>query len=122
VTRPTIEMAAIIIDCADPGPVARFYVTAAAGDVVREDPDGVWIKFAGHDVIFRKVENYRPPTWPAADEQMQMHMDFYVDDLRAARERLEQLGAQTSEHQPHGQPDLIVMLDPAGRPFCIGPR
>ncbi len=53
---------------------------------------------------------------------MQVHLDFYVDDLAAAQDRLQQLGAATSEHQPHGQSDLIVMLDPAGRPFCIGPR
>lgn len=117
-----LDLAAIIIDCADPRPVAHFYVTATGGEVVRDAPDGVWIKLGGNNVIFRRVDDYRPPTWPANDEQMQAHLDFYVDDLESARRQLERLGAQTSEHQPHGQSDLIVMLDPAGRPFCIGPR
>lgn len=121
-TTSVLDLAAIIIDCADPRPVAYFYVAAAGGDVVRDDPDGVWIKFGGNDVIFRQVENYRPPTWPESAEQMQVHLDFYVDDLHAAQEELERLGALTSRHQPHGQSNLIVMLDPAGRPFCIGPR
>jgi hypothetical protein len=122
VTNSVLDLAAIIIDCADPRPVAEFYVAAASGEVVRDDPDGVWIKFGGNNVIFRRVDHYRPPTWPTSDEQMQVHFDFYVDDLQAAREQLERLGATTSDHQPHGQSDLIVMLDPAGRPFCIGPR
>jgi catechol 2,3-dioxygenase-like lactoylglutathione lyase family enzyme len=121
VTTSVLGLAAIIIDCADPGPVARFYVTATGGEVVRDDPDGIWVKFAGNNVIFRRVGDYRPPSWPAGDEQVQVHLDFYVDDLEAACARLEQLGARISEHQPHGQSDLIVMLDPAGRPFCIGP-
>ena len=121
-TTSLLELAAIIVDCADPRPVAEFYLAATGGEVVRADPDGMWIKFGGNDVIFRRVEAYRPPTWPSNDEQMQVHLDFYVDDLHAAREQLERIGAKTSEHQPHGQSDLLVMLDPAGRPFCIGPR
>ena len=121
-TTSVIELAAIIIDCADPRPVAMFYVAAADGEVIRDDPDGVWIKLGGNNVIFRRVDDYRPPTWPTSDEQVQSHLDFYVDDLHEAREKLESFGARTAEHQPHGQSDLIVMLDPAGRPFCIGPR
>jgi len=122
VTKALLDLAAIIIDCADPGPVAQFYVAAAGGQVVRDDPDGIWIKFGGNDVIFRRVDDYRPPTWPGSDEQLQAHLDFYVDDLDATQRELELLGAHTSEHQPHGQADLIVMVDPAGRPFCIGPK
>jgi len=121
-TDPVLDLAAIIIDCADPRPVARFYVSAGGGETVRDDPDGVWIKLGSNDVIFRRVDDYRPPTWPESREQLQVHLDFYVDDLHAARDLLIGLGARVSEHQPHGQSDLLVMLDPAGRPFCIGPR
>lgn len=121
-TTPTLDLAAIIIDCAQAQPVAEFYAAAAGGDIVRADPDGVWITIGDNNIIFRQVDDYRPPTWPAGGEQLQAHLDFYVDDLAAAQRRLEQLGARTSPHQPHGQADLIVMVDPAGRPFCIGPR
>ena len=117
-----LELAAIIIDCDQPGPVANFYLRATGGELVRDDPDGVWVKLAGNDVIFRQVANYRPPSWPDASEQMQVHLDFFVDDLAAAQEQLEAMGATTSRHQPHGQADLLVMFDPAGRPFCIGAR
>jgi catechol 2,3-dioxygenase-like lactoylglutathione lyase family enzyme len=121
-TRPTIELAAIIIDCAEPGPVARFYLDAAAGEMVRDDADGVWIKFNGNDVIFRRVEGYRSPTWPSSDEQMQVHFDFSVDDMAVARDRLESLGARVCAVQPHDPQHLTVMTDPAGHLFCIGPR
>lgn len=121
-TRPTLELAAIIVDCADPRPVSRFYIDAAAADLVRDGPDGVWIRFNGNDVIFRRVEHYRPPTWPSSKEQMQVHFDFSVDDMAAARERLTQLGARVLDDQPHDPDVLIVMADPAGHLFCIGSR
>lgn len=121
-TRPTLQLAAIIVDCADPVPVARFYQDATGAELIRGDADGVWIKFNGNDVIFRKVENYRPPTWPASDEQMQVHFDFSVDDMAVAREALEALGARAVDVQPHDPELLIVMVDPAGHLFCIGPR
>src|SRR5437764_7470108 len=54
VTTSLLDLAAIIIDCADPRPVAEFYVAAADGEVVRDDPDGVWIRFGGNNVIFRR--------------------------------------------------------------------
>jgi len=40
-------------------------------------------------------------------------------NLNEAEARLHQYGATTSEHQPDNDPGFRVMLDPAGRPFCI---
>jgi hypothetical protein len=110
VTDAAIELAAVIIDCADPRPVAQFYVEAAGGEVVRDDPDGVWIRFSGNNVIFRQVAGYRPPSWPEADEQMQVHFDFSAADMPATRKRLCELGARVAEHQPH-DPDLLTVID-----------
>lgn len=121
-TSAVIELAGIIIDCADPGPVSRFYLDAAGGELVRDDPDGVWVRLGGNDVIFRKVEGYRPPSWPSTEEPMQVHFDFSVDDMEAAQMRLRELGARTADYQPHDATLLVVMVDPAGHLFCIGPR
>ncbi len=76
-----------------------------------------------------------PPVWPtvADHQQMGMHLDIAVERLApmsAMDERREQfgqavdyavsLGARVGEHQP--QPErLVVMLDPAGHPFCLFP-
>lgn len=51
-----------------------------------------------------------------------VHLDFYVADIVEAEGRLQSLGATTPEHQVHRDDGLIVMLDPAGHPFCIATR
>jgi hypothetical protein len=53
---------------------------------------------------------------------MQIHLDFFVDNLNEAEALLHQHGATTPEYQPHKDNGLRVMLDPAGHPFCIANR
>jgi hypothetical protein len=121
----TIDLAAIIIDCQDPGPVAKFYQVAGGGEITQADDDAVYVTLGGLLLIFRAVEGYRPPTWPSEDIPTQIHMDFEVDDLDEAEALLRQHGATTLELPPDRRADpasLRVMLDPAGHPFCIGTR
>ncbi len=119
---PVVELAAVVVDCRDPAPVAAFYEAACAGEITREDGDSVWVEIGGVTVIFRAVEGHRPPTWPAADVPLQIHVDYSVDDLADAEAELTRLGASTAGYQPHRADGLVVMLDPAGHPFCIGTR
>ena len=49
-------------------------------------------------------------------------LDFFADDLDETEALLRQLGATTPDYQPHREDGLVVMLDPAGHPFCIGTR
>ncbi|WP_161790251.1 VOC family protein [Streptacidiphilus carbonis] len=50
-------------------------------------------------------------------------MDFFVTDLDSAKKQLHAHGATTPQHQPNDRArGLIVMLDPAGHPFCIAAR
>jgi len=74
------------------------------------------------DVIFREVEEYRAPTWPSPDVPLQVHLDFFVDDVDTAEALLRRHGATTHDYQPHRENGFVVMLDPAGHPFCIGTR
>jgi hypothetical protein len=117
-----MDIAAVIVDCQNAGPMAAFYQAACGGEVVRSDGDSAWLKLAGTTVIFREVEHYRPPTWPSSDVPMQVHLDFVVNDVNDAETLLHQHGATTPEHQPHRDAGLVVMLDPAGHPFCISDR
>jgi hypothetical protein len=121
----TIDLAAVIIDCRDPVPVAAFYQAAGGGEITRTDDDAVYVTLGGMLLIFRQVEGYQPPTWPSEDVPMQIHMDFFVDDLDEAEALLHQHGATTLKLPPgqHADPGLLrVMLNPAGHPFCIGTR
>ncbi len=88
-----------------------------------------------HKLEFQREEPFVSPVWPtvAGEQQMGMHLDIAVDGLApmsAMEQRREQfgevveyavsLGARVAGHQP--QPErVVVMLDPAGHPFCLFP-
>jgi Glyoxalase-like domain len=118
----SIDLACLVLDCDDPAPLVEFYAAMGGGVVTNLDETGGYVAFAGTLLAIRKVEGYQPPTWPSAEVPMQMHMDFNVDDLHDAEVFLRERGATTPEYQPHRQDGLVVMLDPAGHPFCIGMR
>ena len=117
-----IDLAAVVVDCREAAPLAAFYQSACGGEIIRSDENSAWLKLAGTTVIFRRVGDYQPPTWPSSEVPMQVHLDFYVDDLEEAEARLHQLGATTPGHQLHREDGLVVMLDPAGHLFCICTR
>lgn len=117
-----VDLAAIIVDCRDAGPMVTFYRAACGGQVIKQDADSAWLTIGGVTVIFREVPDHRPPTWPQPDVPMQIHLDFYVDDLAEAQARLQRHGATTPEYQPHREDGLMIMADPAGHLFCIGTR
>ena len=119
---PILDLAAVIVDCRDASPMLAFYQAACGGKIVRRDDDLTWLKVGGVRVIFREVEDYQAPTWPSSDIPMQVHLDFFADDLDETETLLRELGATTPDHQPHRGDGLVIMLDPAGHPFCIGTR
>ena len=112
------ELAAVVIDCADPAPMATFYQTLRGGEIVRNEGDSAWLKINGRTLVFRRLEDYRPPTWPANELPMHVHWDYLVDDLDAAQRQLVDIGGTVASTQV----GLVVMLDPAGHPFCIAAR
>jgi len=118
----TLRLAAITVDCADPGALAAFYCAAAGAELTHEDDDSAWVTMDGTTWIYRKVDDYRAPTWPSSEVPLQVHLEFYVDDVAQAEKSLHGYGATTIEPQPNPDSRGLVMLDPAGRPFCIGVR
>ncbi|HWC21279.1 MAG TPA: VOC family protein [Flexivirga sp.] len=71
----------------------------------------------------QEKKDTRPPTWPAEDVPMQLHMDFRVptvEELERHRERAVQLGARVlHDLSADGGEPLYVLADPAGHPFCL---
>ena len=61
---------------------------------------------------------FPPPVWPGADVPMQMHLDFFVDDLEATGARAVAAGATRHDFQPNSD-HCFVYADPAGHPFCL---
>jgi hypothetical protein len=110
------------VDCADHTALANFYRQAIGAEVTRTTEDSSWLQGPRRLTIFRTVPDFVPPTWPAPDRPIQAHADYWVDDLETAHRELEKLGATTPDYQPERPNGLIVMLDPAGHPFCIAVR
>jgi predicted enzyme related to lactoylglutathione lyase len=106
------------IDCTDPGALAQFY-HGLLGWTVAESDDGnsAMIQNGSVPIIFWKVDDHRPPSWPDPRSPKQFHLDIMVDDLDAAEARCLELGATKPDHQPGTF--WRVLIDPAGHPFCI---
>ena len=101
--------------------LARFYAILLGWEIAKAEP--AWAAIGPADGVaylaFQTAPEYERPAWPSADgaQQMMMHLDFQVDDLAAAVAHAVDLGAEEAQHQP--QPDVRVLLDPAGHPFCL---
>jgi len=111
---------ALIIDCPDPGALARFYAEILPMRVVEEEDD--WATLAsGPDarplLAFQRVQgDYTAPRWPGQDVPQQMHIDVKVDDMDAAEQQVLALGAVKAGFD---RETFRVYLDPAGHPFCL---
>jgi hypothetical protein len=122
-TEPTDRfgrLVRVVIDCADPPPLARFW--GALLDMPRtieDSPDRIVI--AREDdrlpmIGLHRVPDYQPPHWPDPEYPPQMHFDIGFDD-RAGKERLA-LGLGGTRLPPQGG-SCPVYADPAGHPFCL---
>ena len=99
--------------------LATFYHELLGWEITHSQDEYAMISPpAGAPIGFGKVEDYRPPRWPAADAPKQYHLDFYVDDLDKAERQALELGAAKPEFQP-GADRWRVLTDPAGHPFCL---
>ncbi|MGW6278853.1 VOC family protein [Kribbella sp. NPDC055071] len=113
-------LARVVIDCADPSPLARFW--GAVLDMprtVEDSADRIVIARDGERtpmLALQRVPDYRPPRWPDPEYPPQMHFDVGFDD-RAEKERLAlALGGTLLPPQGGSCP---VYADPAGHPFCL---
>jgi catechol 2,3-dioxygenase-like lactoylglutathione lyase family enzyme len=119
--RPRMSLTSTVLDAPDPAALAHFYAELLGWPIGRDEPG--WVTLRPTDgsagLSFQLEEGYVPPQWPAGpgEQQMQLHLDIEVDDLDAATEHATAAGARLADHQP--QPDVRVLLDPAGHPFCL---
>lgn len=119
--RPNTELVSTVIGTPDPMGLAQFYRDLLDWELKYHDPTWVTLRRpdTGTGLSFQLEEDYATPTWPAGegDQQMQMHLDVWVEDLEAGVAWATGLGATLADFQP--QDEVRVMLDPAGHPFCL---
>jgi predicted enzyme related to lactoylglutathione lyase len=110
----------VVFDAADLTAESTFWAGLLDGTVNADDD---W-----HDVIvdgewrlgIQLAPNHVPPEWPDGTPQ-QIHLDLYVDDIKAAHAQAMSLGAKLLKpaddiESPSG---FQVYADPAGHPFCL---
>ena len=111
----------VVFDAADLAAESGFWAGLLGGTVEAEDDwhsvvvDGEW------RLGVQLAPNHVPPDWPDGTPQQQIHLDLWVDDLKAAHEKAISLGARLL--QPADDPEAAevfqVYADPAGHPFCL---
>jgi hypothetical protein len=114
-----VEWLALTIDCPDPNVLADFFATALGGKVTHRATDVAFAQAAGLSLNFRAVPDHKPPTWPSPEIPLHSHFELVVEDPDTAAQEMLRLGARMAQHQNPDNPHLVVMLDPAGHPFCL---
>ena len=107
----------VVIDCPDPAALAEFYSAVLGLPVTYRSDD--WVVVASNDtssgLAFQLAPGNIPPTWPNPSVPQQFHLDIMVEDVAAAGDRVQALGAVRLDAEN-------VYCDPAGHPFCLIPR
>lgn len=108
----------VVVDCREPGLLARFYAALLGLPVTYGSDD--WVVIAENDrssgFAFQLAADHEPPCWPNPARPQQFHLDVMVDDPAAADEAVRRIGATVLDAAAH------VYSDPAGHPFCLIPR
>ncbi|GIF66793.1 glyoxalase [Asanoa ishikariensis] len=111
-----MNLAAIVIDTADPAKLAGFYAELTGWAPGYQDDDFHYLENKnGPKLGFQRVADYQGPGWP--DPAKHAHLDFSVPDLAKGVERALQLGAGKPDFQPGDT--WVVLTDPEGHPFCL---
>jgi catechol 2,3-dioxygenase-like lactoylglutathione lyase family enzyme len=122
----SIRWVGVAIDCADAGPVARFYEALLGLTVHAFEPPG-WAQLfdpdGGVHLNIQGDHRYEPPTWPEqpGEQAKMLHFEVEVDNLEAAVATAVAAGGTEAPLQPpdRNRDRIRVMLDPAGHPLCL---
>ncbi|GIM89308.1 VOC family protein [Paractinoplanes toevensis] len=113
----TIRLSGVTVNAPDALELATFYAVITGGVA---QGTSHWATVTGPNAVigFQRVDEFRPPVWPKGAVPMQMHLDFFVDDLAATEARVLAAGATRFDFQPNSD-HCFVYADPAGHPFCL---
>lgn len=111
----------VVFDAPDLGAESAFWAKLIGGSVDAED-DWHTIRDAGGTarLAIQLAPDHVAPDWPADGTPQQMHIDLYVDDIRAAHDEVLGYGARVlKEGDLDADEGFVVYADPAGHPFCL---
>lgn len=105
----------VVIDCADPPALARFWADVLGARWAPVDEG--WAAVDADPLLlgFQRVPE------PKQSPKNRLHLDVQVEDAAAAVERAEALGARRTGHAELGGTGdgYVVLQDPEGNEFCF---
>ena len=115
-----IKRTIVVFDAADLDAVSSFWARLLGGTVEAEDD---WHMISVDDQPTMGIQlapDHVQPDWPDGTPQ-QIHLDLYVDDIRAAHEEASAIGAKLlrAADDLDAKEGFQVYADPAGHPFCL---
>jgi predicted enzyme related to lactoylglutathione lyase len=104
----------VVIDCADPQTLARFWVAftgymQGGGD---EDWTSIRSPDGHHSIGFQKVPEGKTV-------KNRVHIDFAATDEKATAKEIEAMGATRRWVSENPDDPFVVLADPEGNDFCI---
>ncbi|KAB1947034.1 VOC family protein [Brevibacterium linens] len=113
---PVATLAMVTLDAPNAAVLGEFYSSVLGWPIAYTDENYAMLTGPSHALGIGTIPDYQRPSWPD-DGHKQFHLDLAADDIQAAADRCVELGATRAEPQP-GE-TWVVLLDPAGHPFCI---
>ena len=118
-----IRLTAPVLGTPDPQGLARFYQRLLGWPIRDDEPEWATLRPADGStgLSFQLETDHVPPVWPpkARKQQMQIHLDFQVEDLAAAAAVAEEAGARLLSSYSEPDEEVRTYADPAGHPFCL---
>ena len=116
-----IRLSSITVNCPDAPALAGFYAEITDGEVTFSHPAWATVITPGGRIDLQTVEGYEAPQWPGPSATSLLHLDFLVDDLIAAEQRVLRAGAVRLGFQPNSE-HCLLFADPAGPPSSLTTR
>ena len=113
---PVATLAMVTLDAPNAAILGEFYSSVLDWPIAYSDENYAMLTGPSHALGIGTIPDYQRPSWPD-DGHKQFHLDLAADDIQGAADRCVELGATRAEPQP-GE-TWVVLLDPAGHPFCI---
>jgi len=104
----------VVFDCADPGALAHFWADVLGGTPQRRDDDWHYVDPPG----WTRIAFQRVPEGKVVKNRL--HLDVEVEDIAAATEQAEALGAtRVGEIHADTAGSFQVLRDPEGNEWCV---
>ncbi|AXI78361.1 VOC family protein [Peterkaempfera bronchialis] len=106
----------LVIDCAEPAALVRFWAAVLGGRPVDREPDWSYVDPPDGQprLAFQRVPEPRPTG------KNRLHLDICVEDIEQARDELLARGARAvGGVRMDDQGAFQVMQDPEGNEFCL---